>query len=201
MTHRAYDLGALLMARELSASLGAPLVMSMVTRLLVDLNRSIGHPHLHREAVRNAQEREQIIADHYLPYRMQVENLLKKAMARGLRTIHISSHSFTPRLNGKVRTADVGLLYDPSRPGEARICARWKVALLRAAPDIRVRRNYPYLGKNDGFTTYLRHRYRPAAYIGVEVEINQAIVTGARGRWVELRAAIIGSLRVALASS
>ena len=32
--------------------------------------------------------------------------------------IHVSSHSFTPELDGKVRRADVGLLYDPAPRGE-----------------------------------------------------------------------------------
>ena len=123
-THRGYDFGALLMAREIAASFKAPLVASTTTRLLVDLNRSIGHPRLHVEAVRNAsrEERQQILADHYLPYRRQVEVLVGKAIARGRRVIHVSSHSFTSELNGKVRTADVGLLYDPARPGEVRMC-------------------------------------------------------------------------------
>jgi predicted N-formylglutamate amidohydrolase len=201
-THRGYDFGALLMARDMSASFGAPLVASTVTRLLVDLNRSVGHPRLHVEAVRNAsrEERQRILADHYLPYRAQVENLVRKAIASGRRVIHISSHSFTPELNGKVRTADVGLLYDPARPGEVRMCKTWKSALKRAAPDLRIRRNYPYSGKDDGFIPYLRRRYRPAMYIGIEIEINQSIVVGPPGRWAKLRGKIIESLRVGLVS-
>ena len=112
--------------------------------------------------------------------------------------IHVYSHSFAPRLNGEVRTADVGLLYDQARPGEVDACARWKAALRRTAPALRVRRNYPYAGKNDGLTSHLRRRYPPSAYVGIELEINQAHVIGARRRWVELRAAIIESLRIAL---
>ena len=199
-THRGYDFGALRMAREMSTAFEAPLVASTVTRLLVDLNRSPGHPRLHAEAVRKSspEERRQILADHYLPYRAQAESLVSKAIARGRRVIHVSSHSFTPELHGKVRTADVGLLYDPGRPREARMCERWKTALERASPGLRVRRNYPYSGKDDGFIPYLRSRYGPAAYIGIEVEINQAIVVAAPRRWTELRVAIIDSLRFAL---
>jgi predicted N-formylglutamate amidohydrolase len=199
-THRGYDFGALLLAREISASFDAPLVASTVTRLLVDLNRSVGHPRLHVEAVRNAsrEERQRILADHYLPYRAQVDDLIRKAIARGRRVIHISSHSFTSELNGKVRTTDVGLLYDPARPGEVRLCKTWKAALQRAAPDLRIRRNYPYSGTDDGFMPYLRRRFRPSTYIGIEIEINQSIVAGPPGRWAGLRAKIIESLRVAI---
>ena len=200
-THRGYDVGALLMAQELSASFEAPIVASTVTRLLVDLNRSIGHPRLHAEAVRKAprEERDRIIAEHYLPYRAKVEDLSRRAIARGQRVIHVASHSFTPELNGKVRTADVGLLYDPSRAGERRLCARWKAALYEALPHLRVRRNYPYSGKDDGLIPYLRGRFQCSAYLGIEIEINQAIVVGAPRRWAELRSAMIESLRVALA--
>ena len=201
-THRGYDPGALLLARETAAAFAAPLVASTVTRLLVDLNRSAGHPRLHAPAVRAAapEERARIIADHYLPYRTQAEKLISTAIARGRRVVHVSAHSFTPALNGKARNADVGLLYDPARPGEVRMCARWKAALEQAAPQLIVRRNYPYAGKDDGFMPYLRGRYRPAAYIGIEIEINQAIVAGAPRRWAALRAAIITSLRTTLAS-
>ena len=190
------------MARDLAAAFGAPLVASTVTRLLVDLNRSIGHPRLHGEAVRALprETRERILADHYRPYRSDAEQQIRKAIARGRRVVHVSSHSFTPQLNGKVRTADVGLLYDPTRPGEARLCAGWKAALEQTVPRLRVRRNYPYAGTDDGFMPFLRSRFRPATYVGVEIEINQALVIGAPRRWAALRAAIVDSLRAALAA-
>ena len=201
LTHRGYDFGALRMAREFSAAFAAPIVASTVTRLLVDLNRSLGHPRLHAETVRHAprEVRDRIVAEHYLPYRAQAENLIRGAIARGRRVIHVASHSFTPELNGKVRTADVGLLYDPGRAGERRTSARWKAALREALPHLRVRRNYPYSGTDDGFMPFLRSRFRPTAYIGIEIEINQAIVVGAPRGWAELRSAIIESLRATVA--
>ena len=64
--------------------------------------------------------------------------------------IHVSAHSFTTALHRKVRTADVGLLYDPARPGEVRLAAKWKVALAHAALELRVRRNCPYASTDDG---------------------------------------------------
>jgi predicted N-formylglutamate amidohydrolase len=201
-THRGYDFGALLLARELSAAFGAPLFAATVTRLVVDLNRSEGHPRLHGETIRTLprEEREVILAAYYRPYRASAENLIAKAIGRGRRVIHVSAHSFTPELNGRVRTADVGFLYDPARAGEVRLSARWKAALLRAAPALRVRRNYPYAGTDDGFMPYLRSRFAPSSYVGVEIEINQALVLGAPRRWRTLRAVIIASLREALAS-
>jgi hypothetical protein len=61
-----------------------------------------------------------------------------------------------------------------------------------------VRRNYPYTGKSDGFTAYLRKRFDADRYVGVELEINQAIVGAAR-RWPNLRSRIVETLRGALA--
>ena len=113
-----------------------------------------------------------------------------QAVARRRRVIHISSHSFTPELDGKVRRADVGLLYHPGRQGEALLCARWKAALSAVAPELRVRRNYPYAGKGDGLTSHLRRRFPPGAYVGVELEINQSIVVKAGRRWTALRAPV-----------
>ena len=201
-THRGYDLGALRMAHELAAAFKAPMVAATVTRLLVDLNRSTHHPRLHVAAVRALprEARERILAEHYQPYRGEVESLVERATARGRRVVHLSSHSFTPELHGEVRTADIGLLYDPARAGELQLCAHWKAALAEVAPALRVRRNYPYEGKNDGFTSLLRRSHAPAAYVGVEIEINQAIVLGPPRHWAETRATLIASLRMALAS-
>ncbi len=53
-SHRGYDSGALVMGRALAAAFAAPLVASTVSRLLVDLNRSVGHTRLHSEATRKA---------------------------------------------------------------------------------------------------------------------------------------------------
>jgi predicted N-formylglutamate amidohydrolase len=200
-THRGYDLGALAMARALARCLGAPLVSSTISRLLVDLNRSIGHPQLFSEVTRGALAacRAKIIEKHYLPYRTRVEHLVRQSVSRGRRVVHISSHSFTPELGGKVRCADVGLLYDPSRRGEAKLCAKWKKLLAAGAPEFRVRRNYPYSGKGDGLTSHLRRVFPGGVYVGIELEVNQGIVGAAGRSWKMLRTVLSDSLRTACA--
>jgi predicted N-formylglutamate amidohydrolase len=190
------------MARALARSLRAPLVTSTVSRLLVDLNRSPGNPQMFSSATRGAptKVREDIVGKHYIPYRTKVERLVRQAVARGRRVIHISSHSFTPTLHDIVRRADVGLLYDPSRKGETELCARWKAALAAIAPQLTVRRNYPYAGKGDGLTAYLRCHFPQAAYVGVELEINQRIVFAAAPAWTALRHTLASTLRTATAA-
>jgi predicted N-formylglutamate amidohydrolase len=200
-SHRGYDPGALVMARALAGAFRAPLVTSTISRLLIDLNRSIGHPQHFSAAMRRAPAklRAKIVEQHYRPYRVQVERLVRQSVSRGRRVIHISSHSFTPELDGKVRRADVGLLYDPGRHGEAELSARWKASLAAFAPELRVRRNYPYAGKGDGLTAHLRLRFPPGAYVGIELEVNQRIVFAAGRRWTALRGVLIDSLRMACA--
>jgi predicted N-formylglutamate amidohydrolase len=201
-SHRGYDCGALTMARGLARAFRAPLVTSTISRLLVDLNRSIGHPRAFSAATRGAPARlrAKIAEQYYWPYRLQVERLVRQSVSRGRRVIHISSHSFTPVLDGKVRSADVGLLYDPARRGEAELCARWKSSLEALAPGLQVRRNYPYAGKGDGLTSHLRQRFTPIAYVGIELEINQRIAVAGGRPWTALRAVLIDSLRAACAT-
>jgi predicted N-formylglutamate amidohydrolase len=190
------------MARELARSFAAPVVTSTVSRLLVDLNRSLGHPQLFSKATRRvpATRRTQIIEQHYLPYRQRVESLVRQSVSLGRRVVHISSHSFTPVLDGKVRRADVGLLYDPGRDGEVQLCTRWKTLLAASAPELRVRRNYPYAGKGDGLTSFLRRRFTSDAYVGIELEVNQGIVLTGGPHWAALRGLLTATLHKACAS-
>lgn len=198
-THRGYDPGALTVARELAKALAAPLFVSATSRLLIDLNRSIGHPRLYSEATRNAPAsvRREILEQHYLPYRNQVEAHIATEIAQGSRVIHLSSHSFTPVLDGEVRNADIGLLYDPSRPSEAELCRRWQARLKALAPKWKVRRNYPYTGRSDGLTAYLRHHFPADVYVGIELEINQKHVLHGGRPWVAMRYHVVEALRQA----
>jgi predicted N-formylglutamate amidohydrolase len=131
---------------------------------------------------------------------VQAERLVRQAIADYGHVIHLSSHSFTPELNSKVRNADIGLLYDPSRPGEVELCERWQTILKACAPDLRVRRNYPYAGKGDGLTAWFRQRLPPGAYVGIELEINQKHMNGAGRYCTELHKVVVESLYRALAS-
>ena len=202
-SHRGYDPGALAVARQMAKALAAPLFFSTTSRLLIELNRTIGHPSLYSEVTRNAPERirREILEKHYLPYRCQVEAHIASEIAQGSRVIHISSHSFTPVFDGEVRNADIGLLYDPSRPGESELCHRWQARLKTVAPEWKVRRNYPYTGRSDGLTAYLRRRFPADAYIGVELEINHKHALNGGRPWRALRSQVIEALRQALAES
>jgi predicted N-formylglutamate amidohydrolase len=199
-SHRGYDPGALSMARQLAQHFRAPLVYATVSRLLVDLNRSIGHRALYSDATRGLSRAEhaQILARHYVPYRSEVEALVAQAIAAGQRVVHVSSHSFAPMLAGCVRNADIGLLYDPARHGERALCAEWGRVLGSAIAPLRVRRNYPYQGRNDGLTLRLRRQHPASRYVGVELEINQKHMTAQHCFPAGMRRAVVESLQHAL---
>jgi predicted N-formylglutamate amidohydrolase len=199
-SHRGHDPGARVMARELALALDAPLFVSTTSRLLVDLNRSIGHPKLFSEATRDTpvQTRRELLEKYYLPYRNKVEAEIVAAIARGKRVIHVASHSFTPILDGEIRQADIGLLYDPERPGEVDLCHRWQARLKAQLPGMKVRRNYPYQGRSDGLTAYLRRRFPAEVYAGIELEINQKHVSNGVRQWFALRRCVTETLRQAM---
>ena len=202
-SHRGWDVGALTLAEEMARALDAPLFASTTTRLLIDLNRSIGHRQLYSELSRDLplSARRSIVATHYRPYRDRVEQAVADLIAEGECVLHIASHSFTPELDGIEREADVAWLYDPRRPGECAMAATWRDALQRLRPDLRLRRNYPYQGKSDGLTALLRRRHDAQHYIGIELELNQRFVLAGGAAWPALRASVIASLQEALAST
>lgn len=200
-SHRGWDAGALELSRQMADVFGAPLHVVATTRLLVDPNRSIGHRQLFSEVTRPlSQARRQDIVDrYYRPHRRAVEGEIATQITAGRRAIHVASHSFTPILDGVPRQADVAWLYDPRRPGEAAFARAWLRALGQRAPELRLRRNYPYEGRSDGLTASLRKQYSDTTYVGIELEVNQRFVEMRGAPWDGLRAMLIDSLAATIA--
>jgi predicted N-formylglutamate amidohydrolase len=173
-SHRAWDMGALTIAKQLSQALQCELTETPVSRLLIDCSRSLSNKACFSEfsSPLSAVEKQQLITDYYLPYRQQTEHLIKKHIDDGLQVFHISSHSFSPVLNGLRRNAGIGLLYDPKRHAEKEVAREW-AGLLSQQTTYKIRMNYPYSGKSNGLTNYLRHQYSEKNYVGLGLEINQ----------------------------
>jgi predicted N-formylglutamate amidohydrolase len=193
-THRGYDLGALEVARAFGRRLGVTPFVATTTRLVVDLNRSPNNRNVfssYTESLTRA-ERDAALAVHYWPYRRAVEDAVASAVAAGDPVLHVSAHSFTPELRGEIRNCDIGFLYDPRTRGEVRFVEAWYAALAAAAPELVLRRNYPYRGVSDALVTHLRRRYGKRGYVGMELEINQKHV-GSRG-WRALVAVLAATL-------
>ncbi len=182
-THRGYDPGALAVAERLAASLAAPLFVGEVSRLVVELNRSSDSSSLFSAVTRDLDNdaKQAIIERHYTPWRAAVREHIAHAPAP---VLHLSVHSFTPALDGKTRELEIGLLFDPSRPREKAFCESWRRAINADpdAADLRVKMNLPYRGTSDGHTTALRTVFPASRYLGIEVEVNNALLRTVRGR-------------------
>lgn len=178
-SHRGHDFGALETARRLARAAHAPLLFSTTSRMLVDLNRSIGHPGLFSEATKGLSRRDKdaILAQYYHPHRDAVAAVVAEGIAAGRMVLHLASHSFTPRLRGVTRHCDVGFLYDPRRSAEKDFCRHWLRELSCLDGDLILRRNYPYKGVSDGLVTAFRRRFGER-YLGVELEVNQRFALG-----------------------
>ena len=202
-SHRGYDPGALSMARDFAKAFDAELIYSTTSRLLVELNRSPNHRQLFSEAIRELPlaERERLLHRYYRPYRDWVAAQVNGAIEGRERVLHLSSHSFTPRLNGRVRQADIGLLYDPRRARERDFCRAWQTQIEAANPELVVRRNYPYRGSADGLTTHLRRLHPAKDYAGIEIEVNQKYVLTDPVRWNALRKLLVATLAQALTAA
>ncbi|MCC5904718.1 MAG: N-formylglutamate amidohydrolase [Balneolaceae bacterium] len=176
-SHRGWDPGALQLAEILSENMGGPLFVYPWTRLLIEVNRSQGHPRLYSEFSQKLTEREKekLLNNYYHPYRQRVEGAIEKITESGSQAVHVGIHSFVPELNGIKRDFEIGLLYDPSRPSEKDFCREWKQRMKSKMPDMRVRMNQPYKGTSDGFTTALRKKFDEVHYLGIELEVNQKL--------------------------
>jgi predicted N-formylglutamate amidohydrolase len=195
-SHRGFDEGALLLAKELAHGRAAPLHFATVSRLLVDLNRSAASAEVHSTCTKalTAAERAGILHRFYTPYRSNVEGQIAQWINAGEQVVHVSCHSFTPFMRGRLRPVEVGFLFDEARPRELALCQQWRTALQESCPALRIRMNEPYDGASDGFTTTLRQRHGPDLYAGIEIEINQRLVHGKAARWFRLRQALVAAL-------
>jgi len=189
-SHRAYDIGAYKVFSNLVKRLKPDFhCSSRFSRLVVDMNRSATNKTFFSEYTVGLPSS---VKSHMLSlwekYREKIESFVASeipARARKneknapkeapLKVIHLGIHSFTPILNGIERDADVGILYDPSRPAEAKIAQTLIQNIHERAPWLKIRKNYPYLGKSDGLTTTLRQKFGPS-YAGLEIEINQKLL-------------------------
>lgn len=187
-SHWAWDIGAARLARVCARRLGAPLHLGRYSRVLVDLNRSPDHPRVIplRAGGRvvpgnlglSAAERRRRIVRYHRPYRNAVLAEVRKLVLRHGACLHLSVHTFTPVWKGRERPFDVGLLYDPARPCERELARRLRRRLRDAGIDARL--NRPYLGTSDGLTTGCRRLFPARRYAGIEIEVNQRLLSAPR---------------------
>lgn len=156
------------------------------SRLLIEPNRSIHHKDLFSPftTTLSREEKADLMSNYYLPYRKMVETFIERYIDQ--QVIHISVHTFTPKLGNQDRSTPIGLLFDSKRQAERDLAVLWKKSIKELDQDLKVRFNYPYRGSADGFTTYLRKAF-PENYYGFELEVRNDVV-------LDLRSTIYGSI-------
>ena len=199
-THRAFDPGAAELARLLARRLRAPVHLAPVSRLLVDPNRDEDHAGVFGAAISRAPAavQQELLARYHRPYRDGVRERLRgslRALEQGGRLLHLSVHSFTPRMRGITRPCELGIMYDPARSEESRLAEEWRRHLGELDPRLRVRRNYPYVGKSIYFQPHLRARLRDRRYLGLQIEVSQKLPRRQPERWARFQELLVEVLR------
>ena len=181
--HIAWDPGALGLARGLSRRLDAVLVHATVSRLVYDCNRPPDMPgampprsELHDipgNAAISADERLHRTTAVYLPFHDALHGLISRRMARGLRPVIVTIHSFTPVYFGKPRSVEFGIIHDADPAYAHAVLAAAKTTRLRAEL------NQPYSAA-DGVTHTLRVVATPYGLPNVMLEVRNDLIADAK---------------------
>ncbi len=173
-----YDIGALTVAKKLAKNCECPLVSNTISKLLIDVNRSIKSRTLFSEYTwcLLPEEKDAIIRSYYIPYKEKLTKAIQTKIAQDKKVVHLSVHSFAPVVDGMQRNAEFGLLYDPLRAEERAFCNDLKTNLVASSPYV-TRLNYPHLGTADSLTVEFRRMFSEANYVGIEMWINQKLLT------------------------
>ncbi len=149
LTHVGWDIGALDLARALSARLDATLVWQPYSRLVVDCNRPAQSAQLvpaRSERIEvpgnrglDATARAARLAAVHAPYHDTIARLLDARAARGQASVYVAVHSFTPVYDGTRRPWHLAVL-----SGADRRYAEALIAAARERGDLVVGDNEPY---------------------------------------------------------
>ena len=194
LSHKGYDPGSFEMGKYLARELHVPIFYQKVSRLLIEMNRSLHANDLFSIYTKEISEskKNELIDKYYIPYRSEVEGKIIEHLHRGEKVLHISMHTFTPSLNGVERMVDIGILCDEEKPMELEFSNSWREKLSNQLSDKLVMINMPYNGADDGFTTYLRSKYKESDYLGIELEINQKYIN--TDSWSLIKKALVKTL-------
>ena len=152
--HIAWDIGALGVARRLAAALDAPLIYQQYSRLVIDANRDPGRADSiplrsestdipgNKELSPSARELRRV--EIFEPYHAAIRAELDARAARGVDTLYVSVHSFTPVYLGNARRWQAGVLWRSDRAFAALLLAG-----LRREHGLEIGDNQPYSLQSD----------------------------------------------------
>lgn len=177
--HIAWDPGAMGVARHLSKLLDAPLVAATVSRLIYDCNRApdAAGAMPDRSEVYDIPGNRGIDTDArlarteavYLPFQAALTGQLARMLARGVRPVLVTVHSFTPVWFGVRREVELGVIHDADP-----LFAQAFVSAARGLP-LRVAMNEPY-SRADGVAHTLKLHATPYDLPHAMLEIRNDLI-------------------------
>lgn len=193
-SHRGWDIGAEGVARDLAERLDAPLVLQRYSRLVIDSNRPPASADAilqHSDGVVipanqqvTKQERQRRVSEIFEPMDAAVTALFEKRPRRAC----FSVHSFTPKMQGKVRPWHAGLLSRTDLPTARAL----QDALLAQRPDLEIAVNQPYqiTDDSDWFIPVHAER-RQLSHALIEIRNDQLATSANQALWAQLLATAI----------
>ena len=183
--HIAYDIGARALAMNLGATLSASVIAQRYSRLVIDCNRAPGQigsivaesdgVAIPGNADLSDDERDERAAALHAPYHRRIDEALTDRRARGLLTILVCQHSFTPTMAGVARPWHVGVLHLGDSP-----ISQAMITVLRREGDLTVGDNQPYAMDGTDFTAPFHARASGCEML--ELEVRQDLIADAAGQ-------------------
>ena len=192
--HIAWDIGAVGVARGLSARLDATLVLQRYSRLVVDCNRAPGAVDFVAEVSEDTvipgnrdlsdAEIDVRAAEVFHPYHDRIHDLLEARIAADRLTVVVSVHTCTPVYRGVRRPWHIGVMYEH----DDRL-ARAMLTVLREEgeeADLEVGDNEPYFMTSDKDYAMPRHgQGRGFLHAGIEIRQDLVESESGQGEWAQ----------------
>jgi len=185
-SHVAWDIGAAGVAKQLSATLDATLLLQNYSRLVIDCNRPPGTA----SSIPARSEYVRIVANEglapdaaaarvaevFAPYHAAISTVLDQRLHAGIPTLLVSIHSFTPVYLGQARPWKTGLMYRKDRR-----LGRALLELLRQDDALHAGENEPYaINDATDYTIPVHGEARGLPHVGIE--IRQDLITDMHGQ-------------------
>lgn len=176
-SHRGWDQGAWAVCQKLKRNIHCDIIAYPYSRLYLDANRTVGPKALSPWSKSLDAPIQKKLFKLCQTYRNRIDQKIKVAIQQGCTVFIFSIHSFVPRLNGKTRTTDLGLLFRVEQSKELDLALRLRKELKKQAPQLRVHRNLPYRGHTDCLLNDVLNHYQSKPQVhGLFVEINQRLL-------------------------
>ena len=202
--HIAWDIGIAGVAEMLSDQLDAHLIAQRYSRLVIDCNRppeavssipriseATAIPGNEELAPDAAAARRQAI---FQPYHRRIAQVIDARIAKGIPTVLVSLHSFTPVYAGVARPWHIGTLYNRDTK-----LAPLLLKHLRAEADLVAGDNQPYaVDDTTDYTIPVHGEARGLMNSGIEIRQDLIAEEAGQGQWADRLARILAEIEAGL---